>query len=98
MPTRITTNLESAFLRFGSDPPVKIKDVVCYADEPTEDGVYVGFDIGSLCSESYSFTAQLTSKQFKRITSLVGRGNNWRRMHGKKLLRIPLKERRSKNG
>lgn len=98
MPTRIATNWENAFLRFGSDPPIKIEDVICYTDEPeeelkyTEDEVYVGIDLSS--SATYSFDVQLDRKQYKRITSFVRRGNNWRRMHGKKMIRIPLKERR----
>lgn len=99
MPTRIATNWENAFLRFGSDPPVKIEGVTCYTDEPVEDRyaedeVYAGIDLSS--STSYTFEMQLTCKAYKRITSLVGRGNNWRRMHGKKLIRVPMKERRKR--
>lgn len=99
MPTRIATNWENAFLRFGSDPPIKIEDVICYTDEPAtdkyaEDGGYMGIDLSS--SESYTFEFRLTSKQVKRLTSVLGHGNNWRRMHGEKLIRIPLKERKRK--
>lgn len=99
MPTRIATNWKDAFLRIGSDPPVKIEDVVCYTDEPeepkpVEDDAYVGIDLGSSDSFTYTLEMQLTCKEYKRITSLVGRGNNWRRMHGKRLVRVPLKERR----
>lgn len=94
MPTRIATNWENAFLRIGSDPPIKLNDVICIMEEPkyAEDEVYVGIDLSS--SATYSFDVHLDSKQYKRITSFVGRGNNWRRMHGKKMIRIPLKERR----
>jgi hypothetical protein len=100
MPTRIATNWENAFLRFGSDPPIKIEDVICYTDEPeeelkyAEDEVYAGIDLSSSDSFTYTFEMQLTCKEYKRISSIVGRGNNWRRMHGKKMIRIPLKERR----
>ena len=96
MPTRIATNWENAFLRVGSDPPIKLGDVTCIMEEPkyAEDEVYVGIDLSS--SATYSFDVQLDSKQYKRITSFVGRGNNWRRMHGKKMIRIPLKERRKR--
>lgn len=94
MPVRIATNWENAFLRVGSDPPIKLDNVICITEEPkyAEDEVYTGLDFGS--SESYSFDVQLDCKQFKNIMHLVRRGNNWRRMHGKKLIRIPLKERR----
>lgn len=98
MPTRIATNWENVFLRVGSDTPIKLNDVTCVTEEPeeepkyAEDDVYVGIDLSS--SATYSFDVQLDSKQYKRITSFVGRGNNWRRMHGKKMIRIPLKERR----
>lgn len=103
MPVRIGTNWESAFLRIGSDPPVKNEDVVCYTDEPTEDEhaeneVYAGIDLSSSASFTYTFEMQLTCKEHKRITSLVGRGNNWRRIHGLKPIRVPMKERRNKNG
>ena len=96
MPTRIATNWENAFLRVGTDPPVKIEDVTCITEEPeyAEDEVYVGIDLSS--SATYSFDVQLDRKQYKRITSFVRRGNNWRRMHGKKMIRIPLKERRKR--
>lgn len=94
MPTRVATNWENTFLRVGSDPLIKLNDVTCVMEEPkyAEDEVYVGTDLSS--SESYSFDVLLDRKQFKRITSFVRRGNNWRRMHGKKMIRIPLKERR----
>lgn len=36
------------------------------------------------------------AKTRKLLCSVIGRGNNWRRMHGLPLLRIPLKERRMK--
>lgn len=96
MPTRIATNWENVFLRVGSDTPIKLNDVTCVTEEPeyAEDEVYVGIDLSSSSSATYSFDVQLDSKQYKRITSFVGRGNNWRRMHGKKMIRIPLKERR----
>lgn len=100
MPTRIATNWENVFLRVGPDPPIKIEDVICYTDEPDEEPkyaeneVYVGVDLSS--SATYSFDVQLDSKQYKRITSLVGRGNNWRRMHGKPLIRVPLNKRKRK--
>lgn len=94
MPTRIATNLKPAYLRVGSDQPIKVEDVVCYADEPEEDEPCVGIDLSSSTSFTYTFEMQLTCKECKRIMSLFGRGNNWRRMHGKKLIRVPLKERR----
>lgn len=96
VPTETKTKLENAFFRFESGPPVKIEDVVCHTDEYAEDRIYFGLDLGS--PESYSFDIHPTSRQFKIIMHFAGRGNNWRRMHGKKLLRVPLKERRIKNG
>ena len=99
MPTRIATNWENAFLRFESGPPIKIEDVICYTDEPAtdeyaEDKVYVGLDFAS--SATYTMEIKLTAKALKGIMRLGGRGNNWRRMHGKKMIRIPLKERRKR--
>lgn len=94
MPVRMSTNWENVFLRVGSDPPIKLDNVVCTMEESkyAEDEVYVGIDFSS--SETYTFNVQLDRKQYKNILRLVGRGNNWRRMHGKKLIRIPLNERR----
>jgi hypothetical protein len=96
MPTRIATNWENAFLRAGSDPPIKLNDVTCITEEPqfSEDEIYAGIDLSSSDSFTYTFEMQLTCKEYKRISSIVGRGNNWRRMHGKRLIRVPLKERR----
>lgn len=99
MPTRIATNWENAFLRFGSDPPIKIEDVVCSTDEPeedeyAEDKIYIGLDLAS--TATYTLEVKLTSKAIKGIMRIGGRGNNWRRMHGKPLIRVPLKERKRK--
>lgn len=96
MPTRIATNWEAVHIKVGSAPPVKIGDVTCITEEPQHaaDEVYAGIDLSSSNSFTYTFDLQLTCKEYKRITSLVGRGNNWRRMHGKRLIRVPLKERR----
>lgn len=98
MPTRIATNWGSLFFAGDGGEPIEIKDVVCDLEEPDEapeDGVYVGLDFGSSCT--YTFEVQLTRKEYKNILRLVKHGNNWRRMHGKKLIRVPLKERRIKN-
>jgi hypothetical protein len=94
MPTRIATNWEPAYLRFDSGKPIKIEDVICYTDEPAEEEACTGIDLSSSDSFTCTFEMQLTCKEYKRISSIVGRGNNWRRMHGKRLIRVPLKERR----
>jgi len=39
---------------------------------------------------------KLTARGIKHFNHYIRRGNNWRRLHGKSLFRVPLRERRKR--
>lgn len=102
MPVDRETNLGSLFIAVDGGEPFEISRAACHLEgdleinfEAPEDFIHLG-DL----TEPMTFTISMRSSStgYKNIMHLCRRGNNWRRMHGLKLIRVPMKERRKKNG
>ena len=52
--------------------------------------------VGIRPTSSFTFEMNLTTRTYKILNRLAKRGNNWRRIHGKHLIRVPLRERRKR--
>lgn len=52
--------------------------------------------VGIRPTSSFTFEMNLTARTYKILNRLAKRGNNWRRLHGKSLIRVPLRERRKR--
>ena len=96
MPVHIETNWGSLFYAVDSGEPIKIADAVCDLEENIEAPELVLLrDLTK--PMTFTMDMQQSSTSYKNIMRLIGRGNNWRRMHGLKPIRVPIKERRIKN-
>lgn len=98
MPVHMVTNSGSLFFAVDCGEPIEIKDVVCDLEENLE-APEEFISLGDL-TKPMTFTIDIhpSPTGYKNIMRLCGRGNNWRRMHGLKPIRVPIKERRIKNG
>lgn len=95
MPVHIETNWRSSlFVGVDGGKPFEIKDVVCNFEEPDEAPEELMLPIDLTKTMTFTMDMQQSSTSYKNIMRLIGRGNNWRRMHGLKPIRVPMKERR----
>lgn len=84
------------FLRFANTPT--ITDVTCdttsqFWVKTYEEDTRIDFGEG----DSWSFNFNMSKRQKKLFERLIkGQSNNWRRLHGMPLNRVPLRERRKR--
>ena len=76
----------------GADMFAKLTEVPTVEEPCAEDIQCVGIRPTS----SFTFEMNLTTRTYKILNRLAKRGNNWRRIHGKHLIRVPLRERRKR--
>lgn len=81
-------------MRFTNTPT--ITDVTCDTASPLLTKTYEE-DTRIDFSDSWSFNINMSARQMRRFERFVkGQSNNWRKAHGMRLIRVPLRERRKR--
>lgn len=84
------------FLRFANTPT--ITDVTCDTGSPLWTKTYAEdtqMDFGK--GDSWTFGFNMSARQKRLFERLAkGQSNNWRKAHGMRLIRVPLRERRKR--
>lgn len=84
------------FMRLANIPT--ITDVTCDTTNPLWEKTYeedILMDISK--GDSWSFNINMSARQMRRFERFIkGQSNNWRKAHGMRLIRVPLRERRKR--
>lgn len=84
------------FMRFTNVPT--ITDVTCDMTSPFWEKTYEEDTLMDISEgDSWSFSFNMSARQKRRFERFIkGQSNNWRKAHGMRLIRVPLRERRKR--